>query len=334
MVLYDGLLVFSGRSQDAQDYFLDMGWEKKARQTTPDFLTACTSPNERRVRLNALAPPPQTAAEMAAYWQNSPERERLLADIEYYKANVALSSDADLFRQAVRHSKAKGTGKANSYKVPFYLQVAVLIRRQMLLIKADRTTFLIRMGSNVLQATIIGAICYKPSQDANGSYELAGALFFAVLYFTIFAFGEIPPTVQGRPLLIKHRKQGHYNPAAKTIAEMVVDAPLFALQTLVFAAILYFLIGLNSGARYFFTFWFVIYSVYMALAVMYRMLASWSPNVSVAVRYGAMTLSLILTVAGYILPEPLQLGWASWIRRISPVSCVPSFRKLYKRFNL
>lgn len=84
------------------------------------------------------------------------------------------------------------------------------------------------MGSNVLQATIIGAICYKPGQDANGSYKLAGALSFAV-YFTIFAFGKIPPMVQGGPLLIKHCEQGYYNPAAKTIAEMVVDMLMFAL---------------------------------------------------------------------------------------------------------
>lgn len=43
-----------------------------------------------------------------------------------------------------------------------------------------------------------------------------------------------------------------------------------------------------------------------------------SPQLSVAVRYGGFTLSVILTVAGFALPVPEQLGWASWIRRISP----------------
>jgi len=267
MVIYEGQLVYSGTAQDAQDYFIEMGWEKKARQTTPDFLTACTSPNERRVRRDAHFQPPQTAAEMATYWRNSPHRARLLLEISHYHQHHAASDDSVLFRQAVALSKAAGTGKANPYKVPFPTQVVVLVKRQIELMKADKITFIVRVASNILQATIIGAVCYKPAKNANGSYEIAGGIFFSVLYFTIFALGEIPPTVLGRPLLIKHRKLGHYNPAAKTIAEMVIDAPIYAFQTIVFAAILYFIIGLNSGARYFFTFFFIVYTSYMALAV-------------------------------------------------------------------
>lgn len=76
---------------------------------------ACTSPNKRRIRFDALATPPQTAAKMAEYWQRSLKRKRLLANIGVYKTSVAVSYDADLFRQAVKHSKAKGTGKANLY---------------------------------------------------------------------------------------------------------------------------------------------------------------------------------------------------------------------------
>jgi hypothetical protein len=86
----------------------------------------------------------------------------------------------------------------------------------------------------------------------------------------------------GRPILIKHRKLGFYNPAAKIIAEMLVrtlsitksaglaridalhfllsqmDSVVYAVQTLVFASIFYFLLGLNAHAKYFFTFWFII----------------------------------------------------------------------------
>lgn len=50
---------------------------------------------------------------------------------------------------------------------------------------------------------------------------------------------------------------------------------------------------------------------------MYRMIGSWSPNLSVAVRYGGFALALILSVAGFMLPAPNQHRWASWMRRIS-----------------
>lgn len=44
-----------------------------------------------------------------------------------------------------------------------------------------------------------------------------------------------------RPLLIKQRTLGFYNPAAFVIAQMVSDAPVYAIQTLVFSSIFYFL---------------------------------------------------------------------------------------------
>lgn len=132
------------------------------------------------------------------------------------------------------------------------------------------------------------------------------ALFFSILYFCIFAFGEVPSTVQSRPLLIKHRSLGFYHPAAFTISQMVLDVPLYAVQTLIFSALFYFLIGLNSGARYFFTFWFIVFSACestfadcqllrttnacsinpdFSLSAMYRMIGSWSPNVSVGLTF-------------------------------------------------
>jgi ATP-binding cassette subfamily G (WHITE) protein 2 (SNQ2) len=57
---------------------------------------------------------------------------------------------------------------------------------------------------------------------------------------------------------------------------MIVDVPLFAFQTLLFSSIYYFLLGLNPGAKYFFTFWFVVFTMYMAIANMYRMIGECS----------------------------------------------------------
>jgi ATP-binding cassette, subfamily G (WHITE), member 2, SNQ2 len=91
--------------------------------------------------------------------------------------------------------------------------------------------------------------------------------------------GEVPGVVNSRPLLIKHRNLGFYHPGAVTIAQMLLDGPLYAVQTLVFSAILYFLVGLTPTASQFFTFFFIIFSAYVSLAAMYRAIGSWSPNV-------------------------------------------------------
>lgn len=50
---------------------------------------------------------------------------------------------------------------------------------------------------------------------------------------------------------MKHRALGFYNPAAQSIAQMIIDVPLYAVQTLIFSSIIYFMMGLNPGAKYF-----------------------------------------------------------------------------------
>lgn len=84
---------------------------------------------------------------------------------------------------------------------------------------------------------------YKPARTASGSFATAGAIFCAlfelalsiladgtvtILYFVIFALGEVAPTVLGRPLLVKHRKLGFYHPAAKVLAEMLIGSYMSA----------------------------------------------------------------------------------------------------------
>lgn len=117
----------------------------------------------------------------------------------YSQATEQASNHATEFRQAVALSKHKGAGKANPYKANFGQQIAILVVRQVQLVVAAPTTFIIRLGSNVLQALIVGAICdfsphpliapsadmtchpvYKPASDATGSFMVAGGLYLLV----------------------------------------------------------------------------------------------------------------------------------------------------------
>lgn len=238
MVIFGGKLCFSGRASDARSFFIEQGWEPKARQTTPDFLTACTSITERKMRPDCTTVVPQTPSEMAAYFLASPHYKCLVAEIADYKALHQNKDHSTLFRSAVAKSKSPGTGLKNPYKASFSQQVAVLAVPKIALTRADLTTFITRIVSNILQATIIGAICFKPAANASGAYAVSGSIFFSVLHFTIFSFGEILPTVLGRSLLIKHRKLGFYNPAAKILVEMLIDAPVYAVQSPIFLSIL------------------------------------------------------------------------------------------------
>ncbi|KAL1650005.1 Multidrug resistance protein [Diplodia intermedia] len=107
-VLYDGRQIYFGRCEDAKDYFLGLGFECPQRQTTADFLTSMTSPQERVVRQGYENRVPRTAEEFAAVWRASDEYHRLLEDIREYNKKYAFGGEyLESFMVSKRMQQAK-----------------------------------------------------------------------------------------------------------------------------------------------------------------------------------------------------------------------------------
>lgn len=70
------------------------------------------------------------------------------------------------------------------------LQTEQLLNRAEQVERTDPRDFITRIVSNVLQATLVGAVFYKPPNTASGAFAVAGALFFSILYFVVSAQGR------------------------------------------------------------------------------------------------------------------------------------------------
>lgn len=137
------------------------------RLSTPDFLTAVTSPNERQVREGFKGKVPETPDEFERYFLDSQEYKELQQDIQNYKQRHAEAGHADEFRHAVQSSKHPGAGKATAYRVNFAQQVVILCVRQLQLTRSDMVSFVYRIGSNILQAVLVGAVCRPCSYSSH-----------------------------------------------------------------------------------------------------------------------------------------------------------------------
>ena len=94
LVLYEGHVVYSGAAGNtAKEYFTDhLGFFCPQRQTTPDFLTAVTSPDEQWIDETLATPPPLTPEGMSEAFRRSPAYQSLQAEIRQYR-NSLLNSD-------------------------------------------------------------------------------------------------------------------------------------------------------------------------------------------------------------------------------------------------
>jgi ABC-type multidrug transport system ATPase subunit len=93
-VLYEGRQIYFGRTDEAKQFFTDMGFECPDRQTTADFLTSLTSPSERIVKKGYEDRVPRTPDEFAAAWKNSEAHAKLIREIDEYNQEYPLGGEA------------------------------------------------------------------------------------------------------------------------------------------------------------------------------------------------------------------------------------------------
>ena len=140
MVLDGGRQVYFGPPSEARAYFQNLGYKSLPRQSTADYLTGCTDPNERQFAPGHSAvdvPSNPTALEQA--FLNSTLADNILDSLEKYKLVMETEkADQEAFKQAVASDKKKGVSKKSPYTLGYTGQVLALARRQFQMRLQDR----------------------------------------------------------------------------------------------------------------------------------------------------------------------------------------------------
>lgn len=124
IVLYEGRQIFFGPCEEARDYFIEMGWDCPPRQTTGDFLTSVTNPQERRVRQGMENRVPRTPDDFEKYWKNSPHYARLCREIEQYRQDFPPGGESEqALAKMKRHRQAKHVRPESPYVISVTMQI-------------------------------------------------------------------------------------------------------------------------------------------------------------------------------------------------------------------
>ncbi|ETS85212.1 hypothetical protein PFICI_03237 [Pestalotiopsis fici W106-1] len=321
LVLHEGRMIYSGRAGDsAKRYFEDyLGFECHPRQTTPDYLTAVTSPDERRVKPDHLPPPPLSPSGLAEAFQRSAHCESLREEITQFRAEASQSASTEAFRKSVADTKHKFTLKQSNEPRSILTQLGVTVRRHYQLLWGDKKTQALVMFLALANALIVGSAFYKPSKTSTGAFMLSGAVFFTFIYFALNALAETSATLHGRTINRKqHSQLGMLHPGIAAVGQIIADLPVVFVQTIMFSVPYYFLLGLPNTASNFWFFELIVFAFYATVLSLFRMLGAWAPNVPVALLMGGVAMPVVLAYSGYAPPFPTQLRWGSWLRRVSP----------------
>ncbi|KAI1849200.1 hypothetical protein JX265_008610 [Neoarthrinium moseri] len=325
LVIDEGREIFSGPAKVAKQYFIDLGFECPDRQTTADFLTAVTDPNERRIRSGFENKVPRSPEELQKAFRSSEYYTRLLADVESYEQHLQRTDfeAAKRFEGAVQESKSKTVRHKSSYTVSFVQQVLACTQREFWLLFGDTKTLWTKLFIIISNGLIVGSIFYGQSLSTEGTFSRGGAIFFSILFLGWLQLSELMKAVSGRAVVARHKDYAFYRPSAVAVARVIQDLPVIAVQVCIFGVIMYFMTGLDLDAGKFWIYMLFVYVTTINLTALYRMFASLSPEIDTAVRFSGIALNLLVIYTGYVIPKTQLLSnyiWFGWLYWINPVS--------------
>lgn len=172
MVLDEGRQVFYGPPSAARAYFENLGFLSLPRQSTADYLTGCTDPNERQFAPGRSARDvPSSPESLESAYRASAYALEMNASREKYKISVETEKhDQEAFRQAVLADKKKGVSKKSPYTLGFWGQVRALTIRELQQRMQDKFQLYTNFALSMILALVIGGAYFGQPPTSNGAF--------------------------------------------------------------------------------------------------------------------------------------------------------------------
>ncbi|KAL4895766.1 ABC-2 type transporter-domain-containing protein [Aspergillus ambiguus] len=320
-VLYEGRQIYFGRTEEAKEFFTNMGFECPDRQTTADFLTSLTSPSERIVKKGYEDKVPRTPDEFAAAWKNSAAHAKLMSDIDEYNQQYPLGGEAlGKFIDSRKAMQSKSQRVGSPYTVSIYEQVKLCLIRGFQRLQGDASLTISQLVGNFIMALIIGSVFYQMEDDTSSFYSRGALLFFAVLLNAFSSALEILTLYAQRPIVEKQSRYAMYHPFAEAIASMLCDMPYKVGNAIIFNVTLYFMTGLRQTPGAFFTFLLFSFVTTLTMSMLFRTIAASSRTLSQALVPAAILILGLVIYTGFTIPTKNMLGWSRWMNYINPIA--------------
>lgn len=193
LVLNEGRQVYFGPPNEARAYFEGLGFKSLPRQSTADYLTGCTDPNERQFapgRTEKSVPCTPVAMEQA-FLGSSLARDSEKTRQKYEMYMVTEKADQEAFRAAVVDDKKRGVSKKSPYTQSYYGQVKALTKRQFSQRIQDKFQLYTSFTLAWVLALVIGGAYFDQPLTSQGAFTRGGLIFISTFMNCMDAFGEV-----------------------------------------------------------------------------------------------------------------------------------------------
>lgn len=151
-----GRQVYFGPVSEARPYFENLGYRSLPRQSTPDYLTGCTDPNERQFADGrSERDTPSSPDSLENVFTSSSTHTDLRRSLDEFKDRMEIEKeDQEAFRAAVLADKKRGVSHESPYTLGFAGQVKALTIRQFRVRLQDRFQLMTSFGLDIVSCSV------------------------------------------------------------------------------------------------------------------------------------------------------------------------------------
>lgn len=320
-VLYEGRQIYFGPTEEAKEYFVDMGFECPHRQTTGDFLTSITSAAERIVRPGFEGKTPRTPEEFAQVWRSSTGYESLMTEIDNFNGVYPLGgARVGEVMELKKDAQSDHIKVSSPYTISVPMQVKLCLTRGFQRLRGDLSMAITTVLGNFVVALILSSMFYNMPEDTSSFFSRGALLFFAMLMNAMSSVLEIIVLYELRPIVEKHQRYAMYHPYCEALASIICDFPTKFLTMLCVNVTLYFMANLRREAGPFFIFFLFSLLCTLAMSMIFRTIAAVTKTLQQALAPAAVIILALIIYTGFTLPISYMRGWARWINYIDPIA--------------
>ncbi|KAM0305961.1 hypothetical protein ACHAO8_011007 [Botrytis cinerea] len=321
-VLYEGRQIYFGPCHEAKSFFIDMGFVCPPYQTTADFLTSLTNPDERIIQPGFEFRVPRTPEEFVMVWKTSRHYARLMQELEAYENEFPFDGTHALdFAAARRSQQAKYLRGKSVYKLCPRQQVVLCIVRGLQRLRSDINRIILDLVIKTFMALAVGVVFYDMPDDTSSMNNRSMLIFIMILLNAFTDSLEVLQLPDQRLVVEKQARYAFVHPVAEAFASIVCSIPIKFCSNVLFNAILYFMASLRRTTIAFFTFIVFSFVLSLTLSMAFRTIGASCRSHAQAIFSIAVVVLAFMMYAGFVVPRMKMAPWLGWIAYVNPVAC-------------
>ncbi|KAL3500414.1 hypothetical protein ACH5RR_039507 [Cinchona calisaya] len=309
ILLSDGYIVYQGPREHVLEFFESVGFKCPERKGVADFLQEVTSKNDQE-----------------QYWANRDEPYTFVSVKKFSEAFQSFQVGKNLGAQlAVPFDKSKSHPAAlttQKFGVSKMELLKACISREFLLMKRNSFVYAFEMTKIIIMALITMTLFLRTKmhkETANDGQIFMGALFFTTVMIMFNGFSELAFTILKLPVFYKQRELLFFPAWAYALPTWILRIPFTLLETGVWVAMTYYVIGYDPNVGRFFKQYLVLIFISQMASGLFRLMGSLGRNMVIANTFGSFALVALLALGGFVLSHDDVKKWWIWGYWISPM---------------